>query len=376
MILTTCAACAAPLAHNAPRCVRCKLRYCNATCQHDHWRRGHKQMCKKIHRGGNAEQYNADKKYKEAVAEAVEACADDTKGQTCYICTQALHWKTKEGLVRMCACRGTAGFAHVSCLAEQAKILMDEAEANNLDWDARNARFWRWHACGLCEQQYHGLVYCALGWGCWKTYLGRPETDQIRSMAMNQLGNGLLEADHHEDACSVQEAQLSTLRHFTDTEMSENNILAMQNNLAATYGNLGRYEDALRMQRDVHSGRLKLLGAEHNRTMSAATNYAMTLKRLGHFEEARSVLRKTIPVARRVLGESHIFTLQMKSVYAEALCADHSATLDDLREGVTTLEETEPTARRVLGGAHPLVGTIESDLRNAKALLRARAGSA
>ena len=35
MILTTCAACAAPLAHNAPRCVRCKLRYCNATCQHD-----------------------------------------------------------------------------------------------------------------------------------------------------------------------------------------------------------------------------------------------------------------------------------------------------------------------------------------------------
>ena len=28
-------------------------------------------MCKK-HRGGNAEQYNADKKYKEAVAEAVE----------------------------------------------------------------------------------------------------------------------------------------------------------------------------------------------------------------------------------------------------------------------------------------------------------------
>ena len=44
----------------------------------DHWRRGHKQMCKKIHRGGNAEQYHADKKYKEAVAVAVEACAADT----------------------------------------------------------------------------------------------------------------------------------------------------------------------------------------------------------------------------------------------------------------------------------------------------------
>ena len=50
-------------------------------------------MCKKIYRGGNAEQYHAAKKYKEAVAEAVEACAEDVKGQTCYICTQALHDK-------------------------------------------------------------------------------------------------------------------------------------------------------------------------------------------------------------------------------------------------------------------------------------------
>ena len=79
-ILTTCAACAAPLAHDAPRCVRCKLRYCNATCQHDHWRRGHKQICKKIHRGGNAETYHADKKYKEAVAVAFEASATTARG--------------------------------------------------------------------------------------------------------------------------------------------------------------------------------------------------------------------------------------------------------------------------------------------------------
>ena len=80
-IVTTCAACAAPLPHNAPRCVRCKLRYCDSTCQHDHWRRGDKQMCKKIHRGGNAEQYNADKKYKEAVAVAVDSDSATCMGE-------------------------------------------------------------------------------------------------------------------------------------------------------------------------------------------------------------------------------------------------------------------------------------------------------
>ena len=129
MILTNCAACAAPLAHDAPRCVRCDTRYCKLACQRDHWRRGHKQICKKVRGGGKAEQYHANKKYKEAVAVAVEACAADTKGQTCYICAEAVHWKSKEGLVRMCACRGTAGFVHVSCLATQAKILVADARS-------------------------------------------------------------------------------------------------------------------------------------------------------------------------------------------------------------------------------------------------------
>ena len=95
-------------------------------------RRRARQALQTNKKAGGAEQYNANKKYTEAAAVAAEKCADDTKDQTCYICTQALHWKTKEGLVRMCSCRGTAGFAHVSCLAEQAKILFVEAEENNL----------------------------------------------------------------------------------------------------------------------------------------------------------------------------------------------------------------------------------------------------
>ena len=74
----------------------------------------------------------AAQKSNEAVAVAVEECADDTKGQTCYICMEAVHRRTGEGLVRGCACgdrdgvaSGTTGIAHVSCLAEQAKILYD-----------------------------------------------------------------------------------------------------------------------------------------------------------------------------------------------------------------------------------------------------------
>ena len=62
----------------------------------------------------------------------------------------------------------------------------------------------------------------------------------------------------------------------------------------------------------------------------------------------------------------------MRWLYAAALCNDPAATLDNLREAVTTLEETAPIARRVLGGAHPLTVDIELALRNARAALHAR----
>ena len=54
-----------------------------------------------------------------------------------------------------------------------------------------------------------------------------------------------------------------------------------------------------------------------------------------------------------------------------ALYEDPAATLDDLREVVTTYEETERTARRVMGGAHPLTADIEHYLEESRAVLRA-----
>jgi len=79
-----------------------------------------------------------------------------------------------------------------------------------------------------------------------------------------------------------------------------------------------------------------------------------------------------VPLVRRILGEGNDLTLLMRKGYATVLCIDPSATLDDLREAVTTLEDARPTARRVLGGAHPTTGGIERTLRDARAALRAR----
>ena len=99
---------------------------------------------------------------------------------------------------------------------------------------------------------------------------------------------------------------------------------------------------------------------------------ASLLNQLKRFEEAKSLILKIMPAARRALGENKETTLRLRWSYAQSLCCDANATLDDLREAVTTLEETERTARRVMGGAHPLATGIETALRHARAALRAR----
>ena len=60
----------------------------------------------------------------------------------------------------------------------------------------------------------------------------------------------------------------------------------------------------------------------------------------------------------------------MRWNYAEARYQDPGATLDNLREAVSTLEDTERTARRVLGGAHPVTTWIGENLQAARPALR------
>ena len=127
--------------------MRCHTRYCDAACQHEHWANGHKKKCKKIARGGGAEQYHADKKFKEAADAAVVAC---------------------------CACRGTMGLAHVACLVRQAEMEVKRKE----EWND-GEEFAKWERCFDCGQRFHGAVAHALGWAGWKTYGPRRNRDAI-----------------------------------------------------------------------------------------------------------------------------------------------------------------------------------------------------
>jgi hypothetical protein len=267
--------------------------------------------------------------------------------------------------VRMCACRGTAGFAHVSCLAEQAKILVAEAEENNLAPKVLNERWNRWFSCSLCEQDYHGVVRCALGWACWKTYVGRPETDMVRQMAMNLLGLGLSDAYQHADALTVGQALLSL---YLRLGAPAHAILAIQNNLATSYERLGREEEAVRMRRDIYSGHLRGrdLGPLHHNTLGAALNLSTSLVDAGNYAEARAFMRDQMELAKRAFGADHPTTLDFQWGYSRAFRLDKDISAEQLAEVATTLEKTLEISQRVCGREHPRTCSVRGELSMAR----------
>jgi hypothetical protein len=62
-------------------------------------------------------------------------------------------------------------------------------------------------------------------------------------------------------------------------------------------------------------------------------------------------------------------------LYANALCEDDCATLEDLRESVETLESVAPVWKRIFGEAHPETPKVQRALKSAREALAARAAA-
>ena len=385
MLLTKCASCAAPLGSGGKKCSRCKTRYCGPDCQKEHWERGgHEALCKKIKKAGGAEQYHANKNYKQAVAVAVEDSAADTEGQTCYICQEAVHPQTGEGLVRGCACgdragvaSGSTGIAHVSCLMEQAKVLVAEARDHRIEGERMATRWERWHRCQLCGQDYHGVVLCALGWACWKTYVGRPESDPLRRSAMGQLGNSLSITNSTENALEVFRSIQALERRFGPTSQDH---FATPGNIAHCLSRLGREDEAMHVRQRIYDIKKAKLGAKHYETLYSAVNLAASMLHIARKEIARKqfldeqamivqvkgFLREVVSEADDALGSDHLITIRLRQVLGRAIPGgiqlnDKESLAVANLESLNIFTELRKTAIRVLGKAHPVTREIEKD---------------
>jgi hypothetical protein len=76
-------------------------------------------------------------------------------------------------------------------------------------------------------------------------------------------------------------------------------------NLASTYRNQGRWEEAEELDVQVMETRERVLGQEHPDTLTSMNNLAFTLKSQGRNDEALELITKCVQLLTQKLGANH-----------------------------------------------------------------------
>ena len=364
--VSTCASCAEPIPPTSQRCSRCHSRYCGPACQTQHWAAGHKDLCKKIKKRGGAEQYNADNKYKEAVKVEAEECKEFTKGQTCFICMEGAvrRHTTNEGLVGgYCACRGTAGFVHISCLVRQAQIAVED----DMSREDPHERWSRWNTCRLCHQPMRGKVKCALGWACWKTYAGEYNSHNGQCslnvvQALTGCGLGLRDAGKHTEALAVFQTVLEGSKHAALAHTAHAHfILVAETNLASSFEDLGRHKESLAIRRGLIERTKACHGATSDDTFIDALNLANSLLELKKFDEVKALLPEYVASACATNGPDHRLTLKLRFTLCRARGLVHDGSFEEVVESDKELADIDRRVRRIFGERNAFVDLIKRE---------------
>jgi hypothetical protein len=121
-------------------------------------------------------------------------------------------------------------------------------------------------------------------------------------------------------------------------------------NLASTYQNQGRWNEAEQLELEVMESRKKKLGPEHPDTLTSMANLAFTWKSQGRSNDALALMTKCVESCKVVLGLDHPDT------------KSSSQTLEEWRQAQQPRLTESPTAGGV-GKSRRLRDLLSAKLR-------------
>ena len=136
---------------------------------------------------------------------------------SCYICLEtSAESSIDQPLLRNCACRGDAGWAHVACLAKFATSKAMEAEAQReQDHSAHIASFW--DNCILCKTPYMQNMALAMAEAFVKQYEHLPDTNKLRFFSLYSLAMSRFDVGDYDGALELS-VRLQELSDFLTTK--------------------------------------------------------------------------------------------------------------------------------------------------------------
>jgi tetratricopeptide (TPR) repeat protein len=164
--------------------------------------------------------------------------------------------------------------------------------------------------------------------------------------AMRNLANSFGDLGKLDEAASMQREVLEKLRRIFGKEHPS--TIAAMNDLAVTLRDQGKLDEAASMQKEVLEKWRKILGNEHPDTIGAMSNLAYLLGDLGKLDEAATMMREVLEKRRRILGEEHLDTISAINNLTVTLRGQGK-----LDEAASMLKDVLEKWRKMLGNEHP-----------------------
>jgi tetratricopeptide (TPR) repeat protein len=282
----------------------------------------------------------------------------------CWICLEDAPIPSHMG----CACRGSAGFAHIECLVGYATVEFGKSNKSHA-----------WDECHVCKQKFTGGVELAMAREWFKqSKLHREQAkgaaqqrlaDRIHLDAGDCLANALFNAKKNPDEALALFHKL----HAEATRLhgvSHPRTLGIACNIGASLSGLGRFEQAetvLRLASDEATvrqakspnGEVGIPAAELRKLIrSIDGNLAATLLSNEKLEEAGIIMRRLVDMHRRDVGPDDLSTLTCECNLAALI----SQTPDRLREASDMTIDTLGRSLRKLGAEHPFTRHVSTSL--------------
>ena len=164
--------------------------------------------------------------------------------------------------------------------------------------------------------------------------------------AMYNLATSYDDAGRQEDALRIRDDVVTASREVNGPEHPD--TLSAMNNLGISYEKAGRKDDALALQEEVMKLMLKVNGPKHTETLTAMTNLAISFGRAGHLEKALKMNEEVLNLRRDADGPDHPETLMAMTELAVSYGKGNR-----MAEGIAMQESALAAMRRVLPPEHP-----------------------
>jgi tetratricopeptide (TPR) repeat protein len=174
--------------------------------------------------------------------------------------------------------------------------------------------------------------------------LGADHPDTLASM--QNLANSFIDAGRMEDALSLSEKVVAVRRDKLGPD--DPVTVASMGHLAATYVNAGRFEEAIPLWEKELAVQREQLGADDPATLMTMQNLASVYSETGRMDEAISLIENAIATQRKMHGdaapEMHFMIKNLSSFYEKEGRAD---------EAISLMDDFLAVQREKLGADHP-----------------------